>query len=133
MKSLTAVSAVTKTLAAIASKYNVFSTQSSKDPLKRLAEKDSSVPVQQKVSSEAQLSRNNSSATETVTATATVKNQKISQWFLYYKSVQEMIVARAREIPNKIKCQTSAHKLFVTLPRQHVTVLTFFLSFFLSF
>jgi hypothetical protein len=81
MKTVTAVSPVMNTLPALVSKFKIFRIQSTKDSEEdRWWSPDSSVPFQ--------FSRNNSSATETVTATATVKNQKTSLWFMCYKSVQ---------------------------------------------
>jgi hypothetical protein len=68
-----------KTVATVVSKYKVFSTQSTKDSLERLADED--------LDSSVQFSGNESleeSATETLIATATVKNQKTSHWCMCY-------------------------------------------------
>jgi hypothetical protein len=48
---------------------------------------------------------------QSVTATATIKNQKTSHWFLCYKFVKGIIVAHPSEKSNKTKCQTSIHEL----------------------
>jgi hypothetical protein len=66
-----------------------------------------------------QFSGNNSweePATETVTVTATVKNQKTSLWFMCYRFVWWIIVAQPSERSSKTKCQTSTHELLSRCP-----------------
>jgi hypothetical protein len=50
---------------------------------------------------------------QTVTATATVKNQKRSHWFICYKSAQWIILAQPSERSNKMKYETGIHKLLL--------------------
>jgi hypothetical protein len=58
-------------------------------------------------------SNSNSSETgivETVTATATVKNQKTSHWFLCYKFVKKITVAQPSESPIKRSVKPASTK-----------------------
>jgi hypothetical protein len=80
----------------------VFSIQSAKDSLRGWLKEIWTVPNLQ-FGGDSSIQRNGSwgPATETVTATATVKNQKTSLWFMCYRSVQWIIVAQSSKGPIK--------------------------------